>query len=216
MIAIQGTGQIYSGSGTTATVSVTTAGTDTGMLFYVVTSAGVSVSSVTYAGFAATQVATNVGSPVFKTYVYKLINPTTGANNAVATISGSGECYLCVAQYSGVDQVVLSDANITNSRASGTSLVTTLTTITDNSWTFLGVLADMGALAASTGSTLRGSILNTAVGMFDSNAAITPVGATSMTVTTGSGRSDSIMLSIKPKATASTGSGSLLLTGVGV
>ena len=160
--------------------------------------------SVTYNGTSLTSIA-NVEdtSGFFKLHFFYLLNPATGTNNLVATRgTNSGDFYLFGATYTGIKQTGQPDASTTNAQTSGTTQTTSLTTIANNSWSILFTSADSGGLAASTNSTLRGSILNGFSGLFDSNSAITPAGSFSMSTTMNSGLRTAIMVSFSPSASS--------------
>lgn len=153
--------------------------------------------SFTYNGVAMTEIPTNspISGATKQLRMFYLIAPATGANNVVGTKGGgSGEWDARSVSYTGVNQSGIPDASINKNQVSGTSLVTTLTTILQNCWTVIGVLANGGSLAASTGSTIRGSVVRNG-GVFDSNNGLS-IGSNSMTQTMSTGDSTSIMISI--------------------
>lgn len=207
-IAYEAEGQAYVGSGTaTASFSLTTAGSDriiTGFTYDQTTS---QTTTATYNSIAMTEVTnfTPSGTAPFRFYSFYQVNPTIGSNTCAATRSGtSNDYYFFAGTYSGAKQTGQPDNSVTNqSLATVTSLTFTLTTVADNCWTTLGAASNWGGLAASTGSTLRGSVINSFGGYFDSNAAKTPAGSTSMTISCSTGTPSfwgpgGIMLSIAP------------------
>lgn len=154
-----------------------------GMLLVSVYNASTTVTSVTYNSVAMTLIDSS-GTSNANVQLYYLIAPTTGANTLVVSSSGGGVLGASSASYTGVKQSAQPDNSVRQS--SGTSPnTTTLTTVADNCWTVLGAVDQDGSLAASTGSTARdtrqaGSVR---LGIFDSNAAKTPPGSISMSVT---------------------------------
>lgn len=192
----------YQGTGTTNTQALTLSGSADYLVAFVMVVGSKTVSGVTWNGTAMTQ----IGSPVtangggFACYAFHLVAPDTGTHDLVSTISASGETYLGGIAYSGAAQTGQPDAvAVSNPSSSASSLVQSLTTIADNSWTACCMLGDQGGVSAGAGSTTRGSVLNTAWGIFDSNAAVTPAGSTSMTVNcTASTARTGIIISIAP------------------
>ena len=201
----------YVGSATSKTLSITVGASSTLLVgFIMTTNAARTVSSVTWAGgadfFAGTSVGpSTVGS--FKQYACYKASPTTGANNMVFTINAAGEIYCAGLSYTGTNTTQFDASNLTVG-----SLSQTITTATSNCWAICSALADGGALAASTNSTQRSTIQNTAWGVFDSNGTITTGGFT-MTQT-GSGSFAGVIVSIKEPGAAAIAS-NLMMLGIG-
>lgn len=156
------------------------------------------ISAVTWGGSACTLIAkvTAAIPPALGNtrimYLYAKTAPATGSQTI--SISSSANHFLCAltATYTGVNQTGQPEASTTHQSAteSASTLTTSLTTLTDNSWTVLAVQSYDGvaAPAASTGATRRK--FDAAFGfvaIMDSNAVITPAGSYSMTSTQGSG-----------------------------
>lgn len=136
-------------------------------------------NAVAFTGTVTTQLTQTPNQ--FKLTCAYLVSPATGsAHNLVASRSvNTGDFYTHADSYSGTGVTGIPDAT-TNNQTTGTSLTGTITTIAASTWSTLYVLAGNGGLAASTGSTLRGTITNTAVGIFDSNTTKNPAGSVSM------------------------------------
>jgi hypothetical protein len=167
-----------------------------------------STTGVTYNGVSLTDTGITVvksASNQFTGYAFYLKSPATGANTLTASRSSStGDYYLHVATYSGAGTTQPDNAAATT-EASSSTMTQTITVNTANSWTVCSAFADGGSLAASTGSTLRGSIINTVTGLFDSNAAMA-AGSQSMVQTmNGTFKRVGIIMSIKPIVAASSG-----------
>lgn len=164
------------------------------------------VTGVTYNGVAMTlidkQLVVSGGERIL--YFYYLLNPSSGANNVVVSASSSHFLAALAADYTGVSAL---DNSTKNEAGSVTSLTTSLTTVANNCWTMLAVDGYSGnsAPTAGTGSTRRtfGAAFGN-VGLFDSNAAITPAGSYSMSTgypgSTGIGH---VMASFAPVSAAS-------------
>lgn len=187
------------GSGTSATVSHTCSGSNRLLVAGVWLSSADDLTGVTYNSVSMTQIAkkkSGTGSEWL--YLYYLLAPDTGANNIVATQSGSTDIRIRATSYTGVLQSGQPDASTTNDSTSTiTTLTTNLTTVADNCWTVLFERNGCGNITASTGTTLRSSSDSLIIG--DSNGAITPAGSTSMAVNFAScNLNTSIMASFAP------------------
>lgn len=198
------TQQKVAGGNATNTFSHTISGSDT-ILFVAVSNENAgSMTGVTYNGVAMTEIGTGQGT----LHLYYLINPTTGANNVVATRSGtSNDFHAWALSYTGVKQTGQPDAD-----SKATTLTGTVTTVADNCWGIMVARADNAGLAPSTNSTERTTPDGyDAWGVFDTNGVITPAGSFSMSATGGGGLSN-VMASFAPAV----GSTSLIKTAVGV
>lgn len=159
------------------------------------------ITGLTYAGVAMSLACKKAPGNRW-TYLYYLLGPSSGANNVV--ISTSGGYILAVAgDYTGVAQTSQPDATTTNA-GSATSLTGTLTTIADQCWTIMGFGGYNGNSppTAGSGSTRRtyDATFGT-IGLFDSNAAITPAGSYSMTASySGTTNENLAMASFSPAA----------------
>lgn len=190
--------QVVSGS-LTNTIALSSSGSNR-LVIAVIADDGKGTMDVTYNGASLTSIlGVEDTSGFFKFHFFYLLNPDTGSNNLVATRGiNTGDFYLIGATYTGIKQTGQPDASTTNAQTAGTSQTTSITTVADNSWSMLLTGADSGNLAASTNSSLRGSILNGFFGFFDSNSAITPASSFSMSTTMNSGLRTAIMVSFAP------------------
>lgn len=172
---------------------------------------GDKISGVTYAGVAMTQIATvTIASSNQVVSLYYLLAPAIGANNVVVSLS-SGFLIGGSVSYKDVRQSGQPDASTTKNVSATTSMATTVTSVADKCWTILAAITNGGGLIAGSGSTQRLDLTNGANPfiVFDSNAAITPAGSTSMTVSwSGNSEGASIMASFAPAPDA----GGLFLT----
>lgn len=146
------------------------------------------VTGVTYNSIACTKLGSTLGSVGTFVTVWKLDSPSTGTNNVVITRSSSqaATLYGRVITFNGGN----SRNSTINSEAEGASGGSiSVTTTVDNSWCCLFADDSNGALAASTNSTLRGTVQGSRFGTFDNSsiAPITPAGSTSMAVTGNTG-----------------------------
>lgn len=196
--------------GTATSTSLTYAHTCTGtnlVLIVFVFTYGIagrdSITGVTYNGVAMTQVPTNgkqqsIAGDQYG-YCYYLVNPASGANNVVVSMSESATIRGLSLSYTGVKQTGQPDASGKKTTQGTTSITNAVTTVADNSWLVVGASGhDVGAPVASTGVTSRYSIDGvTMVG--DSGAAITPAGSFSQTLTSGSNEKfNMLQISISP------------------
>lgn len=193
-----------------ATSSATYSHTCTGsnrilFVFVNITSPSTTISGVTYNTVALTHITDSVGSPGTNALSsWYLVAPATGANNIVVSLTGSNNLAVMSSSYTGAKQSAQPDNSTTNEGTGVSSLTTSLITVADNSWTVLSVAQNLGQPSAGTGSTQRLSSATTDNGLYDSNAAITPAGSTSMAVSLGGSRNiTAMMVSFSPPATAS-------------
>lgn len=177
------------------------------------------ISSVTYAGSTMTLFGTvaNAGGNL-KEWAYYLVNPNTGANNVVVSVSSASDFYRTIsASYTGAKQSGQPDNNSGGSVNAGTSLTTSLTPVADLCWNISLIASDnTKSLVASTGvNSVRGNS-GSAFYVGDENGSLTPPSSYSMiwTGTTGQNLA-AIQTSISPFI-VSTRSGYRALLGVGI
>lgn len=164
-----------------ATSSITKAHTCTGndRFIVVVTGGQNSVASgVTYGGIAMTQFGTSL-NPATNRRInsWYLVAPPSGANNVVATFSGStGWHYIEVTSYTGVDPL---NPVITSGDKTGTGTTATIdfTTTSATQWGVYGITYNTATASAGTRSYERQD--NTELAMYDSNSTL-PSGSTDM------------------------------------
>lgn len=175
-----------SGDGTkTTTTAHTVSGANTILIVATassMTNGSTSVSGITYAGVALTQVTTDTQIPT-NNYLglWYLINPTTGTNNIAITLtqSGGGRVWGGAASYTGVKQSGQPDAFNTGTATAQTSLTVAVTTVADN----CKLVGNMGSLAVGpvTAGTNTQSIQSySQANIIDSPTAQTPAGSHSL------------------------------------
>ena len=180
-------GNYNGGSANNVTFSHTCTGSDL-ILLVGIYATSLNTTGVTYNGVSMTEIGTAFAIGSDNLSAWYLVNPATGANNVVATLSGTGGGQGGSLSYTGASQTGQPDANNTTS-GSGTSLTNTLSTVADNSWRAIYAhWSAGGTIVAGTNSTKRGSA-NTNEGWFDSNGPITPAGSFAMTVDNSTGGS---------------------------
>lgn len=149
-----------------------------------------------------TQIGTKTGAG-HHLYLYYLLNPDPGSHSFsnAGGLAGSTDVSYSLTAYTGVQLINQTD-NSTTGGAVTTSLTTTLTTVADNCWTVLAAadFSQNNSLNAGAGTTARaGFNLNNYSGLFDSNAAITPAGSTSLIVTSANNDNlGTVMASFSP------------------
>lgn len=160
-------------------------------------------NAVAFTGTVTTQLTQTPNQ--FKLTCAYLVSPATGAaHNLVASRSvNSGDFYLHADSYSGTALTGIPDAT-TNAQTTGTSFTATVTTVACGTWSTMYMLEGNGGLAAGTGSTLRGTITNGAVGIFDSNTTKTPAGSMSMNLTGTSATQAAYIMFSFPQAASCT------------
>jgi hypothetical protein len=165
------------------------------------------ISSVTYNGVAMTllqKITSTIGTGQRYGYIYGLAGPATGAHTLAITCASSHLLQGGSASYTGVKQTTQPDATLADS-AAGTSLTSSITTVTDNDWVVLFEGGYDGGTppVAGAGATRRAfDTSNGAWGIFDSNGVVHPAGSYSMTTTRGSDPFllgiDHILVALKP------------------
>lgn len=146
------------------------------------------ITGVTYGGVAMTQITKNVyttGNQI--TYMYYLVNPSTGANNVVISkTTGSDTIRSNSISYTGANDVGQPDNFGSENAAASLSVSKSVTTVANNCWMVSFTFNDANQCLASTGTTNRNSAgVYMAIG--DSNGVITPAAAYSMAWTLASG-----------------------------
>ena len=185
--------------------------TCTGSNLYLFFRTSTLTDTVTYNGVAATLLVSYTppayggnGAPPLR--VWGLANPSTGTNTVSAyNGDGTNADYVIATSYTGVASVQ-PDAQNTNETGVNTqvSITGTVTSVTDNSWLYMGVGTGDSAVSISAGSgtTVRTttSVIGRGYGVCDSNSAKTPAGSYSLIADSASGptRMSSIILAIKP------------------
>ena len=95
------------------------------------------VTGITYNSDAMTHVATAIQSAgVLRTEIWRLVNPDSGANSVLVTLSAAIDSSLggSAMSFTGVDQTTPIGATATAGPDTGTSVSTNLTTAQNNSW----------------------------------------------------------------------------------
>lgn len=189
------------------TYSHTTAGTDRFLVVDIhLRNVGSTVSGVTYAGVAMTQLTSVTDALSNVTYTYYLLNPTSGANNVVISTSGGTTTYSTATSYTGVKQVSPIDSSNTGANTGGFNSIAIATTVVSaGCWVHGFACAEnaTGLVTWATNRTDRGILTATdfAIRAADSNA-IVAAGSQSTTwtrsVTGGSATLSGIVFSFKP------------------
>jgi hypothetical protein len=194
-------------SGSASATSVTVAHTCTGsnrILFvgvWIQDSGTDKISGITYNGVSMTQIGKVINAQVESVYLYYLVAPASGTNNIVMSKTGTDLGYVLGVSYTGAKQSGQPDASITNDATQETTTTTSVTTVTDNCWTLLMMKSTGTGNSAGTGTTLRlDGPGNDSTGIYDSNAAITPAGSTSLIVTGGNDFRATVMAAFSPVA----------------
>lgn len=154
-------------------------------------------ASATYAGTAMTEVSNDLAAGA-RTFIWILVNPTSGANDVVISLGASSNIRGQALSYTGAKQSAQPDASVFTRSATVTTLTGTITTVADNCWAIVFAFQENGNdLTASTNVTSR---RNTPayIQSGDNNADITPAGNLSQTVTAASGDIRISQISIAP------------------
>lgn len=165
------------------TISVTVAansnrGLDVG--FYLFSGGGAPaagvVTSVTHNGVAMTLM-DSAAQGNERAFLYRLVNPATGTNNVVITLSSSIACEGAWASYYNVNQEQAYDSKSTGTQASGTTVVTTTTTVHDNCRVVMFARNNVANFSSFTNGTIRVASRNNTIG----DGTKTPAGALAIT-----------------------------------
>jgi hypothetical protein len=151
---------------------------------------GANVTSANYAGSALTLIDTALSAGGYRVHLYKKLSPATGTNTISFTFSAVTFRLGQSASYTGASDV---DVSTKLESQTNTPVTLNLTTLEDDSWTFLTGLnytdnfgTGTSTVTAGTGSTLRKSNTtsgdNMALGIFDSNGPIASPSNTSMSI----------------------------------
>lgn len=161
---------------------------------------GDTITGVTYAGVSMTLHAKTPYTAGQELYMFYLYAPATGANNVVVSANTATNIGSASASYTGVKQTGFPDAQVINTVLGGqTSITTTVTVATANSW-LVGVYQnDVGDFTAGANTFIRSwdSGDQKALPLCDSNGA-QATGSRSMTLTIGSANVVGIMVSMSP------------------
>lgn len=193
---------------TSKTLSYTTTGSNPGLVLCVV---GDQVSDLitgaTYNGVSMTQLdkMNNTFANGRYTYTYYLGGFVAGTYNIVVSASASTTIAMNVLSYSGVASTA--DNHTTGSTASASSFGQSITTVANNSWT-CGFFAESGSspaqYSAGASTTLRDP--NGYMCSCDGNAAVTPAGSTTLTVSSSHAANQwmALLVSVAPYITPAT------------
>lgn len=194
-------------SGTSATFSLTVSGSNRILIVGVVLRSPNSASgpsSVTYNGVSLTQIAV-IDISFMNLSLWRLVNPSTGANNVVVTNGATSSNIAATAvSYTGVNQTTPLGTATSNSASSASSMSTTVSSNSGELVVDTGGTKDTTSaiVAAGAGQTQRAATSSNA----DSNGvaiyASEKAGATSVTMTAdrsvGSNRLGVIAVPLKP------------------
>lgn len=194
------------GSGTTITISFDSGstGTDRYLAVIVFGAATDTLTGVTYAGVAMTQLFKQQGAAQGGrfVYIYGLANPTTGTNNIVSSFSSSiTDPPTWYGVYTGVKATTQPDVTDYTTRGNGSgSFVGTAVTVANGCWFLAAEMDNNGNMAATANCVKRtGWSALFGVHVFDSNASLGAAGSHDLTVTgSNGGAQDLIMVGLKP------------------
>lgn len=167
--------QHFAGSGTSDSFSLTLSGSAKVLYCFIMCDGtGVPSAAPTWNGVSMIALAANpITQGTFKQYIYYLYNPATGTNTLSASYNNtSGGKYL--AGHSWTATATTGTPNTgSGTSASNTTVTSSSVTISNvGGWRVCSYLGDGGGVTSSSGNTLRGSVLNTAWGIFDTNGAV--------------------------------------------
>jgi hypothetical protein len=192
--------------------SHTCTGSDRALVVGVVGAVSDNITAATYNGVAMTLISkSDIGSSRF-CYLYYLGNPASGSNTIQVTASSSSHVEIDAASYRGVSQTSQPEAfQVTTGSPAATTMNSSVTTVTDNSWVIGIALGMAGTITAGANTVVRTSNLLGAI--IDSAAPVTPAGARTLTHNMPSSNGmGAILLALAPSVG---GGGPVLTTPVG-
>ena len=188
-IAIDSSSTGSANPGTSVTVAHTCTGSNLLLIVGILTNDTTDkVTGVTYNAVAMTRLASyQAVTTNFFGFTYYLLNPSTGANNIVASRSDSGLIGCMGASYTGVSQSGFPDSNASGTDATGDFSATT-TVVAANCWLWANVRSNNGTsgIGAGASTTIRQNVFTNAGVMADSNAVV-GTGAQSLNFTVAPG-----------------------------
>ena len=188
------------GVGTTMTWSHTCTGDD--RIFFVCAKGNATdtITGVTYATVAMTRIAQLTTSGSADLSLWYLINPASGANDAVITSSTSTTLRGKASSFTGAKQSGVPDASGTQLVTAAAGVSKAITTVADNCWLVAASANVSGVNTAGANTTVR---RDGDSAIMDSNAAQTPAGSYSQAVTfDGNADGGMIVASFAPLAAA--------------
>ncbi len=194
-IAFDTSGNNYQNATTTASVSLSTSGSNRFAAIFTLTGGGNRFSSLTVGGVAATAVvdAFNPFGTNFLYGRYFVAPPTASTAYTLTTTNNADDQEIGVLTYSGCAQSGQVDSS--NTGTGSPNLMLSTTVVASNCWLVSCARNSAGAASASTGTTLRQAGTSLATG--DSNGTV-PTGAQPLAWTAGGGTTGGIIFSIAP------------------
>jgi len=196
------------GAGTGHTWSHTITGSLPFLIVGVVFYADPGSISASYNSVSMTQVGTlkQAATGNARIALFYLKAPATGTNTVSVTTGNSVNMWGASASYTGVDQTSPFDASNEDAPAGASSSADiSVTTVANNCWIFLSTGSSAGRAHTSGTNTLIRTDVGASYSALDTNAAITPAGATTVGATTTSGNDNWVLqaMSFKPGVAAS-------------
>jgi hypothetical protein len=189
-LALDSTTAANGASTATLTFAHTCSGTNRILFVSATSNSGVTVTGITYAGTAMTEIDSHTDGAGPTTYLYYLIAPAIGANNVVISASGSSALVGSAISYTGAKQSGQPDASGEGSDATTTHYTQALSSVANNCWHILTARTGNGyAWTADSGTVVRIQPESTylgACGIVDSNTPKTPAGSVTLGVTSTS------------------------------
>lgn len=186
-----------SASATALSWSHTCTGQNLVLLVGIFVNSGDNISAVTYNSVPMTQLTKQATGDGTEIYIYGLINPSTGANNVVFTISGGATAIAGVsASYTGAKQSGLPDAVGAGANTASATLAVSVTTNVANVWV-IGIMNHRAAQAITsvTNGVQRGAEQASILSLWDSDMSVSPAGSFTMTMNlNGSSAQNSMVL----------------------
>lgn len=201
-IAFDFVSQNQTNSNTSLSTAHTCSGNDRLLLVHILTNnTSDIIVGVTYNSVAMTQVDKVQNANSFYSYLYYLLNPSSGTANITSTFSLASLIANQGVSYTGVLQSGFPDATAKGSANSGTSLNATLTTVKANCWQFAGIRND-NAMTISPGTSRDATPFSGIINVADLGPIASP-GSSTITATATIANANYITASFAPAPAAS-------------
>lgn len=190
--------------GTSLTFSHTCSGSDRFLVVGVTCDPDTPATGVTFNGDAMTLQESHRQGTTRVLQMWVLNNPDAATGDIVVTGGTNAFIGGTAASYTGVNQTGQPEVEAEEG-ATADTLEVNITTSTDNAWTVMVGKTEAGSIGAGASTTKRDDDGIAITGIFDSNGAITPAGATALTFTSPSSQDISgIIISLAPSGAAAT------------
>lgn len=168
---------------------------------FFVSNAADTLTGITYAGVSMTRIAMRANGSD-RSYLYYLINPSTGTNNIVASFSPNSQYVWGAAEsLNGASQTAQPDSYSSNAASGVTTITYTTSVVVDGSWLVLMSRSPSNQTAGAGAYIRQNGTTNTDCCLVDSNATVLS-GSRSMTMNGSSSSPVGVIASFAPSGGA--------------